>query len=933
MDCCTEIDCLPSIGQAASGKWPRYLPRMPARPLAAAALLVLAHAPLTSPPLASPVLAQAALSAAPAPTIPRFALPAAGPSLERPTHAGAFFDVVGRRSAVFGYENRGMEAWVYPLKLYDDLELHFSIDDYPVPVAGTDVMRRVEVRPEATTLVYTHPAFTVRQVIYAPIDEMGVVHLLDVETSRPLNIDVSFRPDLSLMWPGGLGTGFVGFDYEHHRYFTGEETQTYYGLIGSPAAEDRSVQPYQEEPRDVPNRFRVRLSPKQAAAGFVPIVTAGSVDGRAAAEATYDRLLAGAERLYAATVEHYRGLDATVQVSTPDPRLDEAYRWCKIGMDKGLATNPTLGTGLVAGYRTSGNSERPGFAWFFGRDALWTALGTTAVGDYATTRQALDFLARWQRADGKIPHEISQSAHLVDWFESFVYPWASADASPLFAIVLADYFRHTGDTAFLRKHLPAAERAYAFSAATDTDSNGLYENTGVGHAWVEGGLLYPPHEELYLQGLMIQAGRDVAELRAALGVLRSTDRRTDPAATLAAVEAQLWLPAAGHYAFGTAIADAPNLAEAQRPVSEADNKENTKKLAAEAAARGPARVVPANTALQGVPLWWGLLDTARAQGAITAYGRGAVSTDWGARLLDKNSALYDPMSYHNGSVWPLFTGWTSMGAYAYGRPHVGYQGLMATALLTRQDALGYVTELLSGDFNTAFGRSSHHQVWSEAMVASPLIRGLLGASVEDGGNALRLSPKLPADWDSVRVAQLPVGTQAAEVTLRREVTRAGQQRLVAMVTGLSGKTLHLAPAFPRDALVTAVRANGRALAFDTLTLGDVLLVTADVEAAGETEVVYELARRGSDVAVRQEPALPGASNGQVRVLRSVAGEAALVLTVEGRTGTTHELRLVTDREAGAVTGAALAGEALRVDFDGAGYAEGWVRKEVRVGLR
>ena len=65
-----------------------------------------------------------------------------------------------------------------------------------------------------------------------------------------------------------------------------------------------------------------------------------------------------------------------------------------------------------------------------------------------------------------------------------------------------------------------------------------------------------------------------------------------------------------------------------------------------------------------MPLWCGLLDTARAQVAIAAMGRGGVATDWGARLLDKNSALYDPMSYHNGPVWPLFTGWSTMAAYA-----------------------------------------------------------------------------------------------------------------------------------------------------------------------------------------------------------------------------------------------------------------------------
>ncbi len=48
-------------------------------------------------------------------------------------------------------------------------------------------------------------------------------------------------------------------------------------------------------------------------------------------------------------------------------------------------------------------------------------------------------------------------------------------------------------------------KAYRFSAATDTDGNGLIENTGAGHGWVEGGALYPAHEEIYLQGLWVEA--------------------------------------------------------------------------------------------------------------------------------------------------------------------------------------------------------------------------------------------------------------------------------------------------------------------------------------------------------------------------------------------------------------------------------------------
>ena len=884
--------------------------------------------------------------------VPRFAFPQSGPLLERTTTTGSFFDVVGRRAAVFGYENRPFEAWVYPLKILEDARLTFNLEDYPVPSDGLAIMRRIEVRPEATTLVYTHPAFTVRQTILAPIDEPGVVMLLDVDALRPLTVSMSFRPDLGLMWPAGLMTGFVGFDAERGRYFVGEETQRFFGLVGSPLARDVSVQPYQEEPQDIPTRFEMTVTPETARDFLVPIVVAGSTVGRADAEATYDRLLAGVPALFEQTAAHYRRLDQTMRIDTPDDRLDAAFAWAKVGMDKGLATNPDLGTGLVAGYRTSGNSERPGFAWFFGRDALWTALATTAVGDLETTRAALGFLAQFQRADGKVPHEISQSAAFLDWFEDYPYPWASADATPLFAIVLADYWRLSGDDAFARELWPVAERAWRFTAATDRDGNGLVENTGVGHGWVEGGELYPPHEELYQQALFVQASRDVAEMAEAFGdAALARDARQRAEATRAAIEATYWHDADGFYAFSTAYPGAPTLSERSGPLTDADMRENTGFLSEANRDLGALAVVRENTSLQGVPLWWGLLEDGRAQRAVTAFGGGGVATDWGARLLSKDSPLYDPLSYHNGSVWPLFTGWASMGAYRYGRPHVGAQALYASALLTDQDALGYVTELLSGDYNTAFGRSSHHQVWSEAMVATPLVRGMLGIEVTAGGDSVRVAPQLPVDWDRVRVENAPAGTGTYGLTLERtrDAYTVRLDGLAGAVPGGVAAAVEVAPALPLDAVVRRALLDGREVAFESTRQGDVQRPTVRLAgAASAREVVFELERSGTDVAVRYDPAEPGAVSRQVRVLRSVATADALALTLEGRPGETYALDVWSDRDVDedALRGQGIAtvepspadrqrgmAAGLLIEFSGPAAPSGYVRREVVVALR
>ncbi len=862
--------------------------------------------------------------------VPRFDRPESGLLLEQPTHPGSFFDVLGRKAALFGYENETFEAWAYPVKILRDFRLSFEIEGYPVPIAGPEAMAHIEVRPEATTLVYAHAAFTVRQTIFAPINEPGLVMLLDVESARPLTIHAAFRPDLRLMWPAGLMTGNLVWNADMGAYSIIEETGRFAGVVGSPLAEDVSIQPYQEEPADRPTRFTLDVPMERMATHLIPIVIAGSVEGRAEAEATYERLLAEAPALYEENVAFYRDLvDGSMRITTPDERLNAAFDWAKVGIDKGLATNPMLGTGFLAGFRTSGNSERPGFAWFFGRDALWTALATTATGDYATTRTALDFLEQFQREDGKIPHEISQSAALLDWFEDYPYPWASADATPLYVIVHAGLWQATGDTEYLREHWDSIKAAYEFTKQTDTDGDGLVENTGVGHGWVEGGALYPPHQELYMQGLWIAAAEYVAALAEALGETGlAAEARQEAARTRQATEERYWLDEEGFYAFATSFEDPGQ-------VSEGLLTESTTLSTAEIEAGNPV-LIRENTALQGVPLWWHTLDSTRAQRAIDHLGEGALATDWGARILSRKSALYDPLSYHNGSVWPLFTGWTSMGAYRYGRPHVGYQALMATALLTEQDALGYVTELLSGDYNTAFGRTSHHQVWSEAMVVTPAVEGLLGLRATGGGDTLHFAPQLPADWDSVRIENAPVGDARYGLALERSEGRLRMEVSPQAEEAAQERRLVLAPAFPLDAQIRSVEVNGESVEFETVHEGDLqrAVVTAPL---GPLEIVYEY-DEGTEVYVRREAPLPGALNHGLRVLRSRAEDGALNLLVEGLAEETYTLHARTPHRIAPVEDVEVEQSAgkdavLRIAFGEAENGSRYVRRALSLPLR
>lgn len=878
-------------------------------------------------PLLLAVSARAAETEAPA-FVPRFPMPKSGLELERPVRPGAFFDVVGRRSALFGYENRGLEAWAYPLKLVDDFRLSFRLEGYPLDIEGTDVVAWIQVRPEATVLTYSHPAFTVRQVMFAPLDEPAAVMLLDVDSTLPMTITGSFRPRLKLMWPAGLMTGNAGWDAKTHVYAITEETKRFVALVGSPGARDTSVMPYQEEPKDVPLRFVIDVPRARMASHLVPILFVGGMEGKEKAQADYDRLLASVPALYGKNVAYYHALqERTTQIATPDDRLDTAFAWAKVGIDKGLATNPTLGTGLLAGFRTSGESERPGFAWLFGRDALWTALALHAEGDFAATRVALDFLKKFQRADGKIPHEISQSAALIPWFTDYPYPWNSADATPLYVVAHADRFRATGDLAYVRESWESIVKAWRFTAATDTDANGLVENTKFGHGWVEGGALYPPHEEIYMQGVWIEACRGLAEMAHAAGdATLAEEARAWAERTRAATEATYWIAGRGFYAFATKRPD-----EKRREAEPGPDRERRQARMDELK---DARLFDEDTVLPAVPLWWTTLADDRAQAEIDHLGAAELSADWGDRLLSERSRLYDPLSYHYGSVWPLFTGWAAVGAYRYGRPHVGYQATMANALLTFDNALGYVTELLSGAFDAPFGRSSHHQVWSEAMVVSPVLRGLLGLEASGAGRVLTFAPQLPADWDRVAVRNVAGGDARVDLALER-----GRGEVTVTVTRRAGTAgalrVRVAPWFPLDASVRSATVDGRTVPVKASRRGDGQSAEVELDATATHRVAFRV-EEGTGVYAPVEAPRRGERSQGLRIVRARAEGGRLRLVLDGRSGRTYAVGVRGPRRPEAVPGVIVAtapnGDArLLVSFEGP--EGGYVRRELELPLR
>jgi len=789
--------------------------------------------------------------------------------LSRAVRPWEFLPVTGTRAGLLGNETGRMEAWVYPLKIFRGFHLKFHTEGQVLPAEA--LARTVMVRPESATTLYAGDTFTVRETFFVPVREQGALIILEVETERPLEIEAAFQRDFQLEWPAALGATYLDWAAQQRAFYFGEEQKKFSALVGSPTAAEPRQEYQTNYSESQESSFRLGITTKGKESKL--IVIAGSMEGRAAAEKTYQHLTSDYAQLRKESAEYYRGyLEKTVNVELPDAQIQQAYDWARVSTVQGMVSNPSLGTGLVAGYRTSGESQRPGFAWYFGRDSFWTSLALNAEGDFANSRTALEFIGKYQREDGKIPHEISQGANFVDWFKGYPYPYASADATPLYVIAVNDYVVRSGDTAFAKEEWNSLWKAYEFLRST-YDEHGFAQNMGIGHGWVEGGPLLPVKTELYQTGLGIEALRALANLAHLTGKEEVSKELSE------------------------------NFAKQKPPMNEVFWIAEKKRFAF--ALDRDNHAVDEPSVLATVPMWFGLLDEGKADAMITQLADADHQTDWGMRIISERSPKFSGGGYHFGSVWPLFTGWASVGEYRYHRTFPAYANLRANALLALDGSLGHVTEVLSGDYYQPLSTSSPHQVWSAAMVVSPILRGMLGLETDAIHHIVKLEPHIPADWDRFSIENVRVGKNTLIINYSKS------DEGIALETGLtSGSeecTFEFRPAVSLRAKVRTAELNGKPIPFQVETReGDQHIVAQFPIVTGKHFLRIRLV---NDFGLSEQSSLPalGSTGHGLRVLSETwsASRDQLTLEVSGAAGGEYGLQVWNPGEIQSVEGAGL----------------------------
>ena len=736
----------------------------------------------------------------------KFQLPDSPIQLEGEPSVHRYFDVAGRRAVLMGMEGGEMEAWIWPFKIARNIGLEFRREDFPEPVRSEQLARRITVRPESTTVLFTGDDFSVAATFFVPLNTPAVVMLLDVDCSKALTVSLRFTPELRPAWPASLGGQYSFWSKEDSAFIISESRRKYNALIGSPAASGHFSAPAHRL-SETPNRFEMEITPQQASEGYIPVVIAGGEMERDAARELYGRMLSALEALYREREAHGRALrEDLLSIESPDAAFDLAFEWGKVSLDDGLVCNPDLGCGLVAGYGMSGRSERPGFAWYFGGDTFFNQFAITGYGGFETVKAGLEMIRRNQREDGKIMHELSQGAGMIPWFEEYPYGYYHMETSPYYIVAVMNYVRASGDTAFLRESRESMEKAFRYAKTIVDESDGLPDGRKGGLGALEVGVLLKDLKtDIYVAGLWVES---LKELKRAAEILGESEIIGEIDPILAKAETSLreryFIPGQGYHALA---------------------------LAVDGTAVSELTVWPAT------PMMFGLLPEGEALATLRRFSGPEIATDYGMRMLTNDSEKYEPSAYNNGAVWGVITGYAAMAQYRYLRSTAGWQLVQGLAQLTYEDSRGDIAEVYSGDYHMPLEASVPHQLFATGGFLAPVTRGLLGLQPDAIEKVLTFSPQLPPEWDHLGIRDAALGAGKLDIKI---VESLPQITYSFAASDADGWVVRFRPVFPIGTEITGVKVDGEPVEFRVERRRSAVVLEAEFELGESTEVEVEI---------------------------------------------------------------------------------------------
>ncbi|WGU93058.1 amylo-alpha-1,6-glucosidase [Paenibacillus dendritiformis] len=514
-------------------------------------------------------------------------------------------------------------------------------------------------------------------------------------------------------------------------------------------------------------RFPVSLDARQKKE-ITFFITPSSDQLPAAAPLTYEE---GLRKLEASYVEWYEN---SSKVSTDSERFNGLYQ-------RGLQDLRMLTTDV--GYGDTTVAGLPWFAVPFGRDSLITALFMLPVNP-GIVKGTLRTLAAYQgeKVDpwrdehpGKIMHEI-RFGELVTTKQSPFSPYyGTVDATPLFLVVLGEYYRWTGDLALVEELKPNVIRALEYIDSALEAGSGFVayrqeaEKGFPNQGWKDsansivhrsGEYAEAPIALSEVQGYVYQAKKSLAPIVAVMGDAEWAQRLDEEAERLRArFESSFWMEDEQCYAIA--------LDQDQRQVRSVTSN-------------------PGHLLMSGLP------EASRAKALSQRLMKDDMFNGYGIRTMSTEAAGYYPMSYHNGSVWPHDNAMILLGLGKLGFKQEA--GRVISGLLRASSFFEYqrLPELFCG-----YGPETGHpvpypttcspQAWA-AGTSIVFLQAMLGLYPDAAKREIALSPFLPEGMDQLTTERIAIGSGHLSVSVTR---REGESFAVEILENTTGFELIL----------------------------------------------------------------------------------------------------------------------------------------------